>query len=854
MSPVGFEWRAGRVSSDDFVGREDELDAIVALLLGGMRLVTLIGPGGVGKTRLAARAAQCLAKARGTPVFCVRLARLAPGSDAAVVEEEIVRSVVTTDYSGRSMWEALAAALTRVDAKGRDVRVVLVVDNCEHVLTGIGVMIARMLEAIPGLCIVATSREAIGWVDERRFVVPPLPPYQALQLFRNRAELAGRPIGGADETVVAARICRQMDYHPLFICLAAGRLSRQPLRMILWQVGGDDSSDCRLDWSAGPVFGSEERHRSINDVIGWSYDLCSEKEKVLFDRLSVFAGGYDTDDTDPDAANAPVLPVGADLDAIRRICADPDGDHAEDRMGVIGEEIEALLERLADQSLVSRHITATTVRYSLSENLRVYAQQQLRRRTSGGIDAAAALAERHCDYYRDKIRDAAASYFGPAEEVLIEWANAAWNNIILAIERSLVPGGEARRGLEICVGLLVLRLPFVKGSFREMRLGTERALAATRDLSPLPNELRVTAMALLVWIMLCQGEIGDAEKLLDECVRACLPDAGRTWRAAPDEDLGLPAVADFAWGVELLVVRKDPVAVAVLQRAQQKFDRAANTSGSVPSQQFAALAAVLLGPTEQARDLARRYLERTTAAGVSWTRSWAQLTWSIALTRLGNPTDALAVQRSVLAGLVPIRERWGALWAVEFRAWSLARTLTDPESSPADRRTTAAVATEIALLAGGTRRLRAGLGINIQQLGPFADLAAEAARTAENVLGPETYATTEARGAQLRPELNEVQHLAMGTLNPGKRAILAGSANNEHSRWTTLTAAEQDVAALAAAGWTNSAIAARRGKSRRTVDAQIAAILQKLQITSRTDITKFVPKHQTRDYRPEECR
>ncbi|WP_280257919.1 ATP-binding protein [Nocardia wallacei] len=827
--------RSDRTPADDFVGRAHELDTIVTLLMRGTRLVTLIGPGGIGKTRLAAKAAQRLAKASRTPVHTVRLARLAPDSDAAAVEEEIARSVVTTDYSGRSMWEALTTTLTRIDGRNRTVRVVLVLDNCEHVLAGAGVLIARMLEAIPGLCIVATSREAIGWVDEQQFPVPPLPPHQALQLFRQRAELAGRPFGGADDTAMADQICRQMDYHPLFIHLAAGRLARRPMRMILAEICGGDR---RLDWPAGPVFGGEERHRSINDVIGWSYDLCSEKERALFDRLSVFAGGYDTD---PGAADDPVLPVGADLDAIRHICADSDGMPTDGRMRILDNEIEGLLERLADQSLVSRQLTATTVYYSLSGNLRVYAQQQLNRRTSGEPDAAARLAERHCDYYRDRIREAAANCFGAAAEGLVDWANAAWHNIVLATERSLVPGGNALRGLEICVGLLELRLAFVKGSFREMRLRTERALDTTRTLSPPPHELRVTAMALLVWIMLSQGEIGDAERMLDRCARTCLPDAVDTWRATPDQVPGLPAVVDFAWGVELFVARRDPVAIVVLQRAQRKFDRAGNTASAIPSQQLAALAAALLGTATQARDLAWQYLERTTAAGVPWTRSWAQLTWSIALTRLGDPGAALAVQRTVLADLEPVRERWASLWAVEFRAWTLAQIITDPANRAADPRPTSAVATEIALLAGGTRRLRATLGIEIRRLGPFADLVEEAVQAAENVLGPEVFAATEARGAQLRPERNEVQQLASGTPLAGKRMTPVANTDAGGSAWATLTSAEQDVAALAAAGWTNSAIAARRGKSRRTVDAQVAAVLRKLRITSRADIADFIP-------------
>ncbi|MBB5915974.1 DNA-binding CsgD family transcriptional regulator [Nocardia transvalensis] len=214
------------------------------------------------------------------------------------------------------------------------------------------------------------------------------------------------------------------------------------------------------------------------------------------------------------------------------------------------------------------------------------------------------------------------------------------------------------------------------------------------------------------------------------------------------------------------------------------------------------------------------------------------------LTRLGDPEAALAIQRTVLADLVPDRERWAALWAVELRAWSLARTVTDPARRPA-RRATAAVATEIALLAGGARRLRDRLGIDLRQLGPFADLAAEAVRTAEKVLGPTAYAAAEARGAHLRPEWSEVQRLAAGTLHSATPAAPVGNASRSPSSWTTLTSAERDVATLAAAGWTNSAIAARRGKSRRTVDAQVATILHKLQIASRADIAGFAPHDRT---------
>ncbi|MFJ1456487.1 ATP-binding protein [Nocardia sp. N2S4-5] len=817
--------------ADDFIGRERELDALVALLVRGTRLVTLIGPGGIGKTRLAAQACRRLEQSRRIGVHWCRLARLPTGSPVAVVEEEIARSVVSADYSGRSAWEASVSTLS-----GAAARPVLVVDNCEHVLASAGAVIARLLEAVPALCVVATSREAVGWVDEYRFTVPPLSPEQALALFRHRAEMTGHPVVGADQAAVAARICRHMDGHPLFVRLAAGCLVRRPLATILQQLGDDPETDRRLDWPPGPALGGEPRHRTIGEVIGWSYGLCGEQEKLLFDRLSVFAGGYDTG---PPAAAAGPAAVGAELEAIQAICADPDDAPRDERKPLARNEIEPLLERLAEQSLVTRHISTTAVRYSLSENLRVFARQRLSERTADGTDESTRPAARHRDYYRDKVLSAAAGCFGPAERDLMAWASGSWNDIVTALERSLA-AGDGAHGLEICVGLLTLRLPFVQGSLREMRAWTERALAVTGNAAP--DELRITARALLIWIVLCQGEIRDAEAMLDECVRACAPGLGPDWRQDPRTDAGLPPAVDFAWGVELMLARRDPVAVTVLERARDKFDRAGNVSGSIPSEQFAALAAALLGPPEQARQLARRYLDRTTAAGMSWTRSWAQLTWSIALTRLGKPGEALAVQRAVLQALTPSREQWGALWAVEFRTWSLARLLVDPPPGPAgERRTPAALATEIALLAGGTRRLRDRLGVDIEQLGPFADFSREAVRAAEKVLGTRAFGAAVSRGAELRPESSEVQRLAMGTLSLAERPGPTGRGEDPSPRWRALTAAEQEVAALAAAGWTNAEIAARRGRSRRTVDAQVAAILQKLQITSRSAITRFVP-------------
>ncbi|WP_159851020.1 ATP-binding protein [Nocardia sp. CY41] len=830
--------RAGVLLADaaSFVGRDRELEKISILLLGPARLITLTGPGGIGKTRLAAEAVRRFQKAMSTPVYWARLARLAKGSGRAAIEEEIARSVVEVDFSERSARDLLVDTFTGTDARGRNPQAVLVLDNCEHVLTGVGQLTAELLEAVPGLTILATSREAIGWIDEYQIVVPSLTREQALALFRQRAELTGHPVTGTDQTATAAMICQHVDNHPLYIRLAAARLVYQPLAMILQGLSGR-ADDTRLRWSPGPGVGGDPRHRRVTDVIAWSYELCTGKERQLFGRMSVFAAGYDTHSAD----NGAVLEVGADLEAIENVCADDElARHGSEGESLSSEEIQGLLNRLIDRSLVTAHITPTTVRYSLLESLQIFAQQRLCQRSTGGVDEPSRLAGRHRRYYRDKVAHAAATCVSPAEQDLMDWARASWDNILVAIDTSITTPGEAAVGLEICAGLLALRVPFVKGSFREMRRWTERCLQASRALTPQPTQLQVETVGWLVWLSLIMSEGAVAEQMLEDCVAACLPDphARADWRNTAQTDIGLPAPVELAWGTELLFAHSDVRAITVLNRAREKFHRLGNGAGEAMSDMFAATAASLLGTRQQAYEFARGNLDRARASGAGWLISWAELVWTITLTKHGNPTEALAVQRRILAYQLSIRDQFSSVYPVRFRTWSLAQLITDSLTAEnPDRDALVALATEIARLAGGSRTQRGRLGMPIEEMGPFADESAKAVAVARRILGPDVFAAEEARGTRLRPELGELQRLALGTLS-----LHTPSDKATGSLWRQLTGAEQLVAVLAAAGWTNPAIAARRGKSTRTIDTQIAAVLQKLAITSREDIIGHIPK------------
>ncbi|MGW6330992.1 AAA family ATPase [Nocardia rhamnosiphila] len=809
-----------------FVGREQELDLITGLLLERARLVTLTGTGGIGKTRLAAETIRRYRRATGTPTYWVRLARLGAQAGTVAVEQEIARAVLPADFSGRTERAAIVSALTRVDAVGRRLPVVLVLDNCEHVLETVRSLAGELLGAVERLTVVATSRQPLRTAGERMIEVPALTRTQAVALFRHRALLAGRGIDGDDATAsIVNAICRRVHDNPLYIGLAAARLRYQPLRVVLRELTGAQD-DRRMRWTHGPRAGAEGRHRGVADVIGWSYELCGPDEQLLFERLSVFAAGYDTGGTDSTEA------VGADLEAIRVVCADPDEDSGP---GPSPDRVAALLAQLVDRSLVTAHVTATATGYSMLETIRLYAARRLAERAAS---EPARLAAAHRRYYRDKVALARATWYSPEEQRLLAWARAAWDNLLVAIEGSVTAPGEAEVGLEIATGLIALRAPFFMGTLREMRRWAEQAVLADRRARPQPTPARIGALAMTGWLALCQGSHDDAEHILAEARRACGADPA----AGSIPAAGLPAPVALAEGARLMLVDRDPGAVAVFGAARTIFRAAGDIGGEALAEMFQALAAGFFGPGPVAEQLTRRHLAAARDSGANWALSWAELASAVALVRFGDPRQALLTTRSALRRQLDHHDQWGALWAVHLAAWAVA---AQARELPAGSTAALGPATETARLAGGARRLRAGVGVDLAGLGPFADQTHAAIDTARRILGDRAYEAAEREGELLRPELGEVQRLALGTPPPRVEVPVAAVP----TEWERLTAAERAVAVLAAAGLPNTAIAARRGSSARTVAAQISSILQKLEIGSRREITRFVPDSARRPVR-----
>ncbi|MGW5520257.1 ATP-binding protein [Nocardia africana] len=811
MAPL----RVGTVptTSDEFIGREPELERLATLLSGSARLITVIGAGGLGKTRLVTEAVHRLRGTGERHVHWVRLARLAAGTDAAAVADEVVRAVVDHDFSGRAPWPALIETLDAGTAPP-----VLVMDNCEHVTEGAGQVIAELIETVPGLTVLATSRRPLGWIDEQLLPLPPLTQREAVELFHRRAALTGTVLS-PDTAETVASICAHLHHYPLHIRLAAARLRRRPPAVILRDLDGR-AGDTRLHWPPAPLIGADTRHRGITDVIAWSFDLCDPRERLLFERMSVFAPGYDVNPADADDESG--LEVGADLDAIVAVCAGP-GASAGSALEPAAADIEELLERLADQSLVTVHLSTREVRYSLLESLRLFARDRLAERDP---EEPRRLADRHRRYYRDRITSS-----DDGDGRLPQWARAAWDNLLVAIDRSLDSADDAADGLEIALAMIALHVPFFRGSLRESRRRAEKTLAAATSA---PEPLRIRAMATIAWICLCQGLPDEADELLERCVAAAVPDPTARARLAadPTADIPLPAPVAFTLGCRLMLVDQDVRALVLLVRARERYTAAADYGHAAISALFEALAAAFLGTPGQALAVTARHLEVVSNSGADWAKSWAEIARIIAETLHGDARRAAAAAPATLARQVATRDTWGVVWSVHARAWALARLTLAAPPAAAPR----ATAVEIARLLGAAAALRRRLGVDIAQLRPFVAETDRAADGIRRLLGPRTFDAAYREGTAMRTALTEISRLACDIAVPG-----ACPETPPAPEWQLLTRAEQEVAALAAAGWTNGDIAAWRGSSARTVDAQIAAVLRKLAVASRADIAASVP-------------
>ena len=334
-----------------FVGRQEEMSKLRQALAGN-RLVTLTGAGGVGKTRLAVQAADELSAKYAEGICYVDLA---PITDPDVVPVVAARALGLPDQPGRSTVNTLLRFV-------RDRQLLVVLDNCEHLLDACAELIVALLGGAPGLIVLATSREPIGVPGEATWRVPSLSVSDdAIELFADRARHA-RPdfVVTDDNATVVTEICRRLDGIPLAIELAAARVRALSLAEIL------DSLHDRFRLLTGGSRTAVRRQQTLRASVDWSHALLTEPERVLFRRLAVFLGGFDLD-----AAQA--VAAGGEMQRF---------------------QVLDLLTLLVDKSLVVAENVGAATRYRLLETVRQYALDKL-----GESGEADALRTRHRDHY-----------------------------------------------------------------------------------------------------------------------------------------------------------------------------------------------------------------------------------------------------------------------------------------------------------------------------------------------------------------------------------------------------------------------------------------------------------------------
>jgi predicted ATPase/class 3 adenylate cyclase/DNA-binding CsgD family transcriptional regulator len=363
-----------------FIGRQAEMRDIRAAL-GCNRLVTLTGAGGAGKTRLAIQVAADMATEFADGVWYVDLA---PVTDPDVVPVTVVRVLGLPDQPGQPTSEVLRRFI-------RDRQMLILLDNCEHLLDASAELITALLSGGPGLTLLTTSREPIGVAGEVSWRVPSLSPDDdAIELFSDRALRAKpdfRVTAKNAETVT--EICRRLDGLPLAIELAAARVRALSPAEIL------DSLRDTFRLLTGGARTSVRRQQTLRASVDWSHDLLSEPEQLLFRRLAVFLGGFD-------------------LDAAQAVA----GGGEVERYQVLDQ-----LTLLVDKSLVVAEDTGHGTRYRLLETVRQYAQEKLREARESD-DART----RHRDHYTAM----AAVLDAPADsgyQERVEWAEAEMDNL-----------------------------------------------------------------------------------------------------------------------------------------------------------------------------------------------------------------------------------------------------------------------------------------------------------------------------------------------------------------------------------------------------------------------------------------
>ncbi|MBF6176470.1 ATP-binding protein [Nocardia blacklockiae] len=597
-----------------YIGRASDA-AEVRRLLGVAPLVTLTGAGGIGKTRLARRMTATVAGAYRDGTVFVELAEARDGTEVpqAVADRLGLRLRSREPVTGR--------VLEHLRHKG----ILLVLDNCEHVLDGCAEFTAAVLGGCREVAILATSRQSLGVPGEHVYRLPPLPSpesavgtpaelrqYEAVRLFVDRAT-AVRSDFVLDETEAeaVARLCRMVDGVPLAIELAAARMrSLSPRQVVARWSGG-----LGLSTSWGRTVAA--RHQSLRATIDWSYDLCTAAERTVWARLSVLAGWFD-------------------LDAAEFLCAGGD---------VAADAVVDVIDALVDKSILERQ-GGQVVRYRLLQTLRDYGGQRLDE--SGDRPA---VMRRYRDWFHLILTTADAEWLGPRQHEWVSRLHSSRADLRAAITWSLDEPGEA--GVAVSMAAQVEEFWTLSGANREVRDWLERALAAAPEQ---PRRARAWAVAALhsLWLT----DLDTAARQLDRAEAA----------AADHPD---PVVAAYVTGIRAFEakIRLDN------ERAATLATRALDVLRAHGRRREAQLPVLVLGLASAAGDPAailrmlREAIARCADCGDSYYREMMLFAVALIEVYLGNTAAAARAAETALRSARTRDSRFNDAYCIEALAW-----------------------------------------------------------------------------------------------------------------------------------------------------------------------------------------
>jgi predicted ATPase/DNA-binding CsgD family transcriptional regulator len=601
--------RSGNLPAEltSFVGRQRELGQ-VADALSASRLVSLVGPGGVGKTRLAARTATRVARAFPDGTWLIELGAL---RDPALLTEHIAATLGLRDESGRWLVATLSDYLARR-------RLLLILDNCEHLLDATAALVRALLQQGSELRILATSREPLGLTAESLVHVLPLDADgPALHLLVDRAAAVRPGFQLTDATRPAAvELCRRLDGIPLAIELAAARLRGMALGEIVGRL------DQRLSLLTGGDRSGPRRQQTLRATLDWSYELLTEQERALWRRLAPFAGDFDVEAAVAVTADGDVLPPAAVADVLARL-------------------VERSLVQLSDP---------IAGRYRVLETVREYAAE--RAAEHGERDEFRA---RHRDHY---LALAAAASQNWATREQVAWfrrLSADYDNLREALDACRASSEGAERGLEIASRLRIAWQ--ATGRFAE----GQRWI--TTFLDAVPARSRVRPLGLWAAGYMAVGrDPAAAEKLLTEARELAVEFDDEETEAWAISNLGLARL--FAG---------DPAEARGLFLESVARHREGGRRGVAAFMLAdAALAATFLGDTDATFREIDESLAVSRQVGDQWTESHALWVMGVARLERGEAEEADTSLRESLRLIREVGDVTGTALAVEAMAVSAA--------------------------------------------------------------------------------------------------------------------------------------------------------------------------------------